>query len=69
MNKEAKISKGDNIYIVHYPYILTKEIEKVCVTYETDTEIINEYQIGTYAFFTYAEAEERLEEFKEWLKQ
>ena len=60
--------KGDKIYIVNFPYISTDEIEKISVTYEGRTEIINEYQIGTYAFFTHEEAEAFLKQIKDWLR-
>ena len=59
---------GDKIYIVSYPYFSTDEIKKISVNYETRTELIKEYQIGTYAFFDKEEAEALFEQIKEGLE-
>lgn len=60
--------KGDKIYILNFPYVTADEIEKISINYETRTEHIKEYQIGTYAFFNREAAETLLEHMKEWLE-
>ena len=73
LEKQGRLIKlpcavGDKIYIVNFPYIATDEIEKININYETRTEIIKEYQIGTYAFFSREAAETLLEHIKECLE-